>query len=204
MFYQPKKRNSDILHQRILARAVLILLCMVSYTSAFSESTPGDLPVCFDFSCKSNEVVNLNADEWQSVTSLFLLNSNATEERKRLKDAVATMEQLVGLYTPTHRDMAKNFSEEHADIASLPGQMDCIDESLNTTTYLRAIESAGLLKFHRILDRAHRKSLFDQHWAAEIEDLQSGQRYVVDSWFKDNGLSPILVKSERWYDLTWF
>jgi hypothetical protein len=196
--------NLEIQYQRLLVRTFFAYFFAVSSSFAASANVPEELSVCFDFSCKSSKVVNLNADEWQRVSSLFLLNSDADEERDRLKDAVATMEQLMGLHTPTYRDIAKNWSKEHAETTLLSGQMDCIDESLNTTTYLRAMESAGLLKFHRILDRAYRKSLFDQHWAAEIEDLQSGQRYVIDSWFKDNGLSPILVKSERWYDLTWF
>ena len=34
---------------------------------------------------------------------------------------------------------------------------------------------------------------------AVIEDLDSGSRYVVDSWFFDNGQPPHIVRLEDWY-----
>ena len=83
-----------------------------------------------------------------------------------------------------------------------PGQLDCIDESINTTRYLELFEQAGLLKFHRVTERAYRRSLFDQHWAAQLQDLKSSRRYVIDSWYGDNGEPPLMVSSERWMDLS--
>jgi hypothetical protein len=183
---------------------LLLVMVNVAIGLANDFAIPGNISVCFDFSCKTRVSVSLNNEDWQEVYKILESSESALQERDNIKQAIATMEQLVGQYTPTHRDIARNWSEKHQDLAALPGQMDCIDESINTTTYLRLLEQAGLLKFHRVLDRAYRKSLFDQHWAAEVVDIQNGQHYVIDSWFADNGEIPILVKSERWYKLSWF
>ena len=183
----------------------LILLIVSATTGLTNDSaTPDRIPVCFDFSCKTSVTISLDDKDWQGVHEVFENSESALQERDNIKQAIAVMEHLVGMYTPTHRDIARNWSEKHQELAALPGQMDCIDESINTTTYLGLLEQAGLLKFHRVLDRAYRKSLIDQHWAAEVVDIQSGQQYVIDSWFADNGEVPILVKSERWYKLSWF
>ena len=187
------------------ALAGMVLLTMAPVTSLGNDSAiPDEIPVCFDFSCKSRMTVSLNIEDWRDVYELFEHNESALQERDNIKQAIAVMEYLVGQYTPTHRDIARNWSEKYQELAELPGQMDCIDESINTTTYLRLLEQAGLLKYHRVLDRAYRKSLIDQHWAAEVADIHSGQHYVIDSWFADNGEAPIMVKSERWYKLSWF
>ena len=98
--------NLGIQHQRLLVRTFFAYFFAVSIAFADLANVPEELSVCFDFSCKSSKMVNLNVDEWQRVSSLFLLNSDADEERDRLKDAVAIMEQLMGLHTPTHRDVA--------------------------------------------------------------------------------------------------
>jgi hypothetical protein len=89
--------------------------------------------------------------------------------------------------------------------ASLPsGQMDCIDESINTSTYLKLLEKDGLLKFHLVRERAYRRSLLTQHWAAQVVETANGQHYVIDSWFEDNGELPILVNGKAWHDLSFF
>ena len=69
----------------------------------------------------------------------------------------------------------------------LPGQMDCIDESTNTTIYLRMLQKDGLLRWHQAGDRATRWTPFTwPHTTAVIEERDSLLRWAVDSWFLDN------------------
>ena len=175
-------------------------LCFAMTGVAFATQT---FNVCYNFSCRASSLVTLNAQEWQSVVEIFDAET-AREEREQIKLAIAKMEHLAGLYSPTHRDVALNLpiTDEETERKMFPGQQDCIDESINTTAYVRMFQQAGLLQFHRPLDRAYRRTVWDQHWAAEIEDMESTQRYVIDSWFRDNGEEPYLVTSESWYDLS--
>ena len=86
---------------------------------------------------------------------------------------------------------------------NMTGQMDCIDESINTTTYLTLFEQQGYLRWHRVTDRAYRGSLLDAHWAAQVEQVDNAVKYVIDSWFQDNGMLPYIAKSTEWLDLRW-
>jgi hypothetical protein len=105
------------------------------------------------------------------------------------------MEQIVGSMTPTDRDRGGNDFEGD----DWSGQMDCIDESTNTTSYLNLFEQHGLLKWHRVKERVYRAPrILDQHWAAQIEHTATGQRYAVDSWYKDNGERPYVQMVEAW------
>jgi hypothetical protein len=157
--------------------------------------------VCYDFGCGIRDAVKLSRDDWHTVASWFNPPArDARDERERIRQAVGWMEVIVGRHTPTHLDKARN------DLlpADSAGQMDCIDESMNTTTYLRLFESQGLLRWHRVLDRAYRKAILDQHWAGQVEELATGRRYVVDSWFADNGHLPFVQAAEEWEKIRYF
>ena len=85
---------------------------------AYSSDVPGNFSVCFDFSCKTSQLVQLSRQDWYQVEGLFYLNANAKEERIRLREAVAIMEQIVGTYTPTFQDVALNWPSDSADARS--------------------------------------------------------------------------------------
>jgi hypothetical protein len=177
----------------------------VAETSRNRTASPVKFSVCYDFTCRTEEDVTLSASQWDSVVRIFRAPSTSgSEERLRIQEAIGRMEQVVGFHTPTHRDLPRNYQSKDPALADLPGQMDCIDESINTTTYLELFEKHGLLKRHRVLPRAYRRALLNQHWAGHIEEIETGERFVVDSWFYENGVPPYIVRSEDWHDLSPF
>ena len=120
---------------------------------------------------------------------------SAEEERHAIAAAIAVMEQIVGLQTGTHQDLGRNLPG-----FGRSGQMDCIDESSNTNTYLIMLEAAGLLKWHTRVQRSTRFGIFAgmPHTTAVIKETAAGTRYSVDSWFFDNGIPPAVVKLSAW------
>ncbi|KAA3633959.1 MAG: hypothetical protein DWQ08_01215 [Proteobacteria bacterium] len=173
--------------------------------SPWEDYRPVVFPVCYDFTCKTREVVRLSRTQWNSVAELFRYAPQSPhEERIAIQKAVGRMEQVTGFHTPTHRDLSRNYTGEDDALAGLSGQMDCVDESLNTTTYLEIFEQRGLLTHHRVVDRAYRRALLNQHWAGQVEEIASGERYVVDSWFFDNGQLPYVLHSDEWHDISPF
>ena len=125
---------------------------------------------------------------------------NAEQEREQIRRAIGWMEVVIGRHTPTHIDLE---FDKALDIDNREtGQLDCIDESVNTTTYLRLFESSGFLHHHVVIEEAYRRSLFDQHWAGQVREVKSGTRYIVDSWFQPNGYLPVIQESEDWEDIT--
>ena len=163
------------------------------------EARVQKIAICYDFSCKTLQQVVLSAEEWRSVIGWFYPAAHtAVEEREQLRQAIGWMEVVIGRHTPTHRDKGLNLEKN----PEFPGQLDCIDESLNITTYMQLFQDQGHLRRHRVIDRAYRKAGFDAHWAGQIEEINTGERFVIDSWFQDNGMLPYLSPSTDWFDIT--
>jgi len=89
--------------------------------------------------------------------------------------------------------------------------MDCIDHSLTTTRLLQMIEKQGFLRYHRVLERVLRaRFLIFVHYSAVIEEIDAqasgekinefdeSRRYVVDSWFFDNGHPAAVMPLANW------
>ena len=186
-----------------LSIGLLVCLCICSTLVLPIQSHAKEitLPVCYGFSCKTRQLVSITPAEWRSVVGWFdRAAATPEDERQQIRQAIGWMEVVVGRYTPTHLDKGMNLENKPVDMT---GQMDCIDESINTTTYLTLFEQLGLLHWHRVTSRAYRGSLLDAHWAAQVEQIDSAVNYIVDSWFQDNGMLPYIAESTEWLDLRW-
>ncbi|MGA7179978.1 MAG: hypothetical protein WBX11_10380 [Thiobacillaceae bacterium] len=163
-----------------------------------TDPTPTRLSVCLNYGCDTVKVVGFRPNQWAAIKALFR-NPPATaeQERDRLKMAIALIEFIVG-------DLAGTSQDKAGDLAGLglPGQQDCIDESVNTSLYLTLLESVGLMRFHTVGDRASR-GYFPHgypHTTAVIKERISGKEYAVDSWFFDNGKPPVIIPLQIWKD----
>jgi len=160
------------------------------------EPTPERFSVCFDHSCRSIVTRSFTSREWQQMTApLRQPATSAAAERSAIAQAIALMEQLVGEKTGTAGDRGGNLAG-----FGQQGQMDCIDESNNTTTYLQLLQRDGLLRHHVLQDRTTRFGLSAgmPHTTAVILDVATQRRYAVDSWFFDNGEPPVIMLLEDW------
>ena len=186
-----------------LSIGLLVCLCISGalVLPVQSQAKELTLPVCYGFSCKIRQIVSITPAEWRSVVNWLDGAATTPEgERQQIRQAIGWMEVVVSRYTPTHLDKGMNLENHPIDMT---GQMDCIDESINTTTYLTLFEQQGYLRWHRVTDRAYRGALLDAHWAAQVEQVDSGVNYIVDSWFQDNGMLPYIAKSSEWGNLRW-
>lgn len=188
---------------RKLKNAMALVFVLYGVAPCHADTAHVDvdrIPVCYNFGCNTRETIGITEDEWAQVVNWFHPRAkDASEERKQIQHAIGWLEVVVGRYTPIHRDKGQNRFRDTSF-----GQMDCIDESINTTTYLKLLERYRLLRFHRVLERAYRRTMWDQHWAGQIEDIASGERWIVDSWFQDYGVLPYLQQTEQWKDIPFF
>jgi hypothetical protein len=152
--------------------------------------------VCQGGGCAQINQISINLAEWNSIAKVLKPKaSNADEERMRLSQAIGQFEQVVGQKNGTSTDRAGTF-----DNSAFKGQLDCNDEAINTTTYMRLLKQAGLLVFHDIEDIRTRNFFFTgwPHTTAVIHDIKTGERYAVDSWFYDNGHAATVVPFAQW------
>lgn len=160
--------------------------------------TPLRFSVCYNHGCNKADAIGLKADQWQSIRSIFQMPAKtAAEERDKISRAIALLENLTGEIAGTLNDQGGNLKGIFKQ-----KQMDCIDESTNTTTYLTMIEKEGWLVWHAVEDPSTRypSILSWPHTTAVIRDIKGDQLYAVDSWFLDNGKPPAIVLLEVWKD----
>lgn len=156
--------------------------------------------ICHSGGCADISRVSLSAEEWQQVIHAFDPKpQTADAERNCIANAIGVMEQLVGAKTATDADRGGTFR----NFAS-PGQLDCNDEATNSTTYMKLMMQAGLIRFHEILDTKTRGYFYNgwPHTTAVIREKkseqQSDQDYAVDSWFYYNGVPAVVVPLNVW------
>lgn len=167
-----------------------------AYWDMIQNPKPFAFSVCHGHTCARLDTVSLDHEKWQRVRNIFSIPAADPEsERRYIAEAVALLETLVGPLTGTAGEKGKNL-----DGAGQDGQMDCIDESLNTTTYLKMLHAEGLLRWHKVESRSTRGwFIFGwPHSTAVIREAQSDRAFAVDSWFEDNGVPPHIMPLDVW------
>ena len=167
-------------------------------TRRLAPPTPASFSICHGHTCRFIAAAGFSVSEWQSIETAFAGGfASAARERDLLPRIIGMMETIVGAQTGTGGDLAENHTR-HGE----SGQMDCIDESSNTLTYLTLLDDAQLLRWHRVGTRLNRGpySLVMQapHSAAEMIERATGTRYAVDSWFGANGEPAMVVSQAAW------
>ena len=152
--------------------------------------------ICQGGGCAQDDKVSLTPAQWQPVAILFVpAPANAQAERKQIALAIGLLEEIVGKKIGTSGDLAGTF-----DNSAYQGQQDCNDEAINSTTYMRLLQQNGLMQFHAIEDMRTRNFFFTgwPHTTAVVREIETAERYAVDSWFYDNGHAATIVPFVLW------
>lgn len=173
-----------------------------TYLYAYGRTTspqPAGFTHCYGFTCRITVQTSVTAEELQRIGALFSPPSRTPlEERQRLARAVALWEEIVGAKTGTAADVG---SETGDRMWNDLFQQDCMDETFNTTSYLMMMNAAGWIRFHSVLYPASRgiqNGFVAPHHAATLLEQGGTRRFVVDSWFFDNGRPPVVMPVEIW------
>ena len=160
-------------------------------------ASPEHFRLCHGFSCTERTQVTLNERQWEKVLAPFKKKAkNAEGERKQIASALAIMEKEVNADTGINPDFgeARTFEGDQS-------QMDCIDEAINTSLYLKFLDDAGVMHYHDAAEPVHRGFFVDGQWphnSGAIEEIATDEKYVVDSYYFDSGIPPAVVPLEIW------
>jgi len=158
------------------------------------HGAPDAVTVCVDYGCDYTRTVSMSSVEWQSIATAFADPEDADAERDAIARAIGALERVIGEKAGTAGDAPRNTS-----LDGRIGQLDCIAESMNTLAYLELLERHSLLTHHRVAGREVRRPLlFNTHWTAVVEEIPSGERYAVDSWYRANGEPAIVQSLSAW------
>lgn len=154
--------------------------------------------LCHGYSCTHKSKAGFNDAEWSKINSIFKSRpaKNAVDERKKIGLALAQMEKISGAKTGTDDD-----DKEAVGIKRNKFQLDCIDETINTTHYIGFMQEAGLLQFHEITEPTHRGYILDGTWphnTAVIVEKENGALWAMDTFYRANGEEPYIVPRADW------
>jgi hypothetical protein len=174
----------------------LLLFCAMA--AAADES----VSICYNYGCLAQAEIVYSTRQLDELGAVLANPRDAAQERAALGTAVGLLLGWAGEQSPIKADRGGNYADEGVD-----GRMDCIDHSLTTTRLLLLIERQGWLHHHRVVERVlRRRFLLFEHYSAQIEEVAPGrpgdppERYVVDSWFFDNGKPAVVMPLARWQD----
>lgn len=155
--------------------------------------------VCHGHGCRLRTQVSLTQPEWQPVAELFAQPAaDARIERGRIAMAIGILEAAVGPKAGTAGDRGGTFNAVSGN-----DQLDCYDETTNTSVYLTLLAQAGYLRWHKLEGWAGRGAMLDGAWphqTAVILEIANKRAWAVDSWFEDNGRAAHVVPLEVWRD----
>ena len=156
--------------------------------------------VCFNYGCLSQAEVVFDEIQLGELRQLLFRAATPDDERRALGEAVGRLLGWAGQQSPIAADRGGNYADD-----AVYGRMDCIDHSTTTTRLLHLLEGRGWLRFHRVLDPVLRsRFMLFEHYSAQIEEIVPAgesakqQRFVVDSWFFDNGHPAAVMPLMAW------
>lgn len=190
----------------ILSMALLLAACahelhpsLESYmaTKRLPQPRTEQFPHCQGYGCRAYKNVVLNKADWKKIEKIFGKKAkNVEQEREKIAKTIGQFEKIVGPITGTGNDKRGTF------IQTGYGQLDCVDESLNTTIYMMLLKEKGLIVFHEIAQPQVRWPIISgrgwMHQTAVVTEKETGKQYAIDSWFEDNGVDPWVVPIEEW------
>ncbi len=176
-------------------KVIIPFFMIIAISPATASAATRTFEICLDYHCDFKHTIALEHNEWLRIKQLFTpAPPNAQAERYQIKQAIGLFEKLAGNQSDIGKDLPKNEGE-----GSEIGQLDCISESLNTTTFLNLMQKEKLFSHHHTEARAVRHPwIFSAHWTAVIKETNTPQKYAVDSWFFANGTPPVIQPLDAW------
>jgi len=173
-----------------------------TYLDRFAPPNPtlAEFTVCHGFGCTEVSRASLSKDAWRRVVAIFRPPAkDAQAERQRIARGVALIQLLVGEQTGT---AAHQWT--HKDMVILPNlgdttQLDCVDEAVNTWTYLTLMERGGLFRFHHVAQLSNAGDLSDPNMRnTAVLQEKNGNYFAIDPSLVDVGVPPPIMPLATW------
>ena len=166
------------------------------YLDRFATPNPtlSGFTVCHGFYCAERSHATMDEDQWRRVTAVFKPRAkNARLERHQIARGVALIQTIVGPQTGTD---AHQWTHQNMFVIPNGGdltQLDCIDTSVNTWTYMTLMERSGLFAFHRVAPLSYAPL----RNTAVLQEVDGGY-FAIDASLVDVGVPPLIMPLATW------
>lgn len=194
---------------RAILQNTILLATLVSVLGLYGCSTSGSSAVgayaapnvslknCSGYGCIYTGQFSVSLKERAKLQKIMAGQTTAADERRAIGVAIQKMEQIAKAKLRYQSDIGKAFQVN----AGKRGQMDCVDESLNTTEYLFYLQGQGLLRFHKTRKHYAERGLLINgaypHKSAVVVE-NNGSAWTIDSWPNDHAGAPQIMKLSVW------
>jgi hypothetical protein len=176
-----------------------------TFLDRHAEATPtlASFRECHGFACNETSRVSISPKDWRRVVAVFRPPAkDARAERRQIAQGVLQIRRMVGAQTGTGVHQWT-----HKDMIILPNngdrtQLDCIDEAVNTWTYMTLMERAGLFRFHRVAKLSNADSLLEPRNTAVFQEI-NGNYFAIDPSLVDFGVAPPVMPLATWMGPPW-
>jgi hypothetical protein len=153
---------------------------------------------CHGYGCSRRLMLSMDQSLLERAARLLKAGrSNPEAERRAIREIVKTytahLSQALGGPPDTPGSPPQ--------MSGMHGQMDCIDETANTTSLLLVLEEKALLAHHQV-ERPQSRGLFIDgrypHVTAVIAEKRTGLEFAVDPWRVAPGQQPDILPLDEW------
>jgi len=164
------------------------------------NETRDEFVLCHGYSCSAMTYAWFSPKQWQSIEKKFNKPSKTPEmERVKIARVIAQMEAYTSHLIGTQGDQAKAPILKKSDY-----ELDCIDETVNTSKFLKFLEEENLLKHHIVGRPAYRgigSNFMYPHNTATIIEKETSNIYVVDSYVYANAKKSDIRLLDDWLSI---
>ena len=153
---------------------------------------------CHGYGCVHRTAVTVDGAVIGQAGSLLRTGRSSPEAERR---AVREIVRIYNIYLARQIGGEPDVPGSPPQMSRMLGQMDCVDETANTTSLLIVLEDRGLLLHHKVMRPRSRGLFIDgryPHTTAVIAERRSGREWAVDPWKKALGQRPDILPLELW------
>jgi hypothetical protein len=164
----------------------------------YVEPAGGRIIACHGYGCTRRLALSVDGSLLSRVSgTLRSAQGSPTAERQALAEVIRSYTAYLAASLGGPPDVPGSPPQ----MSGVHGQMDCLDETANTTSLLLVLQERGLLAHHVVEHPESRGFFFDgryPHFTAVITEKRTGEGWAVDPWKKAPGQRPEILPLDRW------
>lgn len=164
----------------------------------YVEPSGSRIIACHGYGCVRRLAISVDGGWLSRVgASLRAAQGSPYAERRALAEVIRSYTA----YLATSLGGKPDVPGSPPQMSGVHGQMDCLDETANTTSLLLVLQEQGLLTHHIVEHPESRGFFFDgryPHFTAVIAERRTGAEWAVDPWKKAPGQRPDILPLDRW------
>ncbi|MBJ6124629.1 hypothetical protein [Microvirga splendida] len=164
----------------------------------YVEPAGGRIIACHGYGCTRRLALSIDGGLLSRARGILrAAQGSPAAERRALAEVIGSYTAYLSVSLGGKPDVPGS----PAQMSGVHGQMDCLDETANTTSLLLVLQERGLLTHHVVEHPVSRGFFLDgryPHFTAVIAEKRTGEGWAVDPWKKPPGRRPEILPLDQW------